>query len=260
MHRAYPQYAEERDNLLERLRTALLADARVVGVRLAGSIGRRTADDMSDLDLWIAIDDTAISNVAAAPETFVHALIPTIMEIHAPSIAPVGGAFLLTWVAGKQGPQQVDWYFQAASSVRRPLHTRVVFERRRLPTAEVPPRLADDALERAIDDAIRDTLLMIFITSKHIVRNNPWHVMRHLEHVARCLGKLELLVGCGAEPAVDDPFPQSLPEVLPCSPDAQRRLLSEFRRRLVKLVTQSGRVNRFATAIQAVDAALSARN
>jgi len=52
-------------------------------------LGRGAGDDLSDIDLWIVVDDDCIDSIVAAPDGFVRAIGGTIMEIHAPANAPM---------------------------------------------------------------------------------------------------------------------------------------------------------------------------
>lgn len=149
MNKRFQEYTEERERLLQHIHSALMVDDRVAGAWLAGSLGRGTLDDLSDLDIWVAVTDAALPDVVNAPEAFVHAIVTTILEVSAPSIAPPGGAFLLTWVAGSQGPQQVDWYFAPAVSACRHPDTRLLFAHLDIPVCQPPTPLAGVELDRA---------------------------------------------------------------------------------------------------------------
>src|ERR671911_221465 len=50
-------FLEARDELLARVSSVLEADARVTCAWLSGSYGRGEADEWSDLDLHVAVDD-----------------------------------------------------------------------------------------------------------------------------------------------------------------------------------------------------------
>ncbi len=72
---------------------ALRSDETVVAAWLGGSFGRGNADDLSDIDLWVVVEDDQINAIAAAPSAFVRALVRTIMEIEAPGNAPSSGCW-----------------------------------------------------------------------------------------------------------------------------------------------------------------------
>jgi len=204
-------YREERIRLLSRIARALEADDRAVAAWLAGSVGRGDDDELSDLDLWIAVEDAAMEGIVASPSSFVHTILPVKMEIAAPQNAPDGGAYLLTWVGGDYGPQQVDWYWQPAELATRGAGTNLLFQRREIPLTDMPPPLLAETLEQKIDLMVRETLLMAFIARKHVVRGNPWVTSRHLVHVARCVATVKWLIAHGRSPAHDDWLELRLP-------------------------------------------------
>jgi hypothetical protein len=51
--------------LIERARSVLIKDARVRGVWLSGSFGGGTADEFSDIDLWVVVDPDDLDGVCA---------------------------------------------------------------------------------------------------------------------------------------------------------------------------------------------------
>ncbi|MGB3305414.1 MAG: nucleotidyltransferase domain-containing protein [Thermomicrobiales bacterium] len=245
-------YAAERDALLATVLTAVQRDPRVTAVWLAGSIGRGSADRWSDLDLWLVIEDRELPGIIADPSAFVNAIVPVTMAIRAPQNAPPQGAYLLTWTDGELGPQQIDWYWQPASTATRGRQTRLLFERVPVPRTPVAARLPARDLEAAIDAAIRDALLMAFIGGKHIRRGDQWAVVRHLEHLARCAGTLEWLLTHGYSPAFEDRLAIGLPAAIPVTPEEQRVVWRSLVRRIRALIEQSGRSEGFGPASESL--------
>ncbi len=210
-------YRRERDDLLAQIVAALETDNRVVAAWLGGSLGGGTADDLSDLDLWVVVEDDRIREIAVDPVAFVHAIAPTIMEIHAPAIAPRGGAFLLTWINGAFGPQEVDWYWQTVTGATRPTRSRLLFERQSIPLEPAPGRLSPDDLHNAIEGGVRDSLQMAFTSAKRIQRGDPWATTGQMIHLAACIGKVEWLLEHGTSPVFDDRAGSPLPDTFPVS-------------------------------------------
>lgn len=217
MHGRDSGYRKERTRLLGRIVHELKTDERVVAAWLAGSLGRGADDNLSDLDLWVVVDDAEIDEIIDSPSTFVQTIVPTIVENVAPQNAPEGGAYLLTWMAGEHGPQQVDWYWQTAGRATRPVGTKLLFQRQGIPWTALPASLPPDTLEQEIDLAVRESLLMAFIAGKHIVRGDLWVISRHLVHVARCIGTVAWLIEHGRRPAHDDVLDRRLPVAIPAS-------------------------------------------
>lgn len=60
---SYQYYAEERQRILTHITEVLETDERVEAAWVSGTIGRSTADDLSDIAVWVAIRDVDISAV-----------------------------------------------------------------------------------------------------------------------------------------------------------------------------------------------------
>src|SRR5437868_5689604 len=103
----------ERAALLQRAIALLKADERVCAAWLFGSLGRGDADDLSDLDLWVVVEDEHIEEIVAARRDYVARLAEPLLMEEAPQNAPAGGGYLLALYGGDGGPHQVDWYWQA---------------------------------------------------------------------------------------------------------------------------------------------------
>lgn len=243
--------AQERTVLLDALEAALRTDHRVVAAWLAGSLGRGTADDLSDLDLWLAVDDAFIAAIVADPVGFVHGFTPTILEILAPSNGPPGGAYVLTWVAGDAGPRQVDWYIAPRSSARRSPRTVLLFEHQPMPVDAAPAPLPGSHRDDAIDRTIRDGILTILLTSKHIRRGDAWRAVLHMDHVDNCVMRLQSLIETGIDPAYDDLKRRSRSGDVPGNEAEQWDLLRAMAAHLTDIVERSGRADRFGTTLVA---------
>lgn len=245
-------YAAERDALLATVLAVVQRDPRVTAAWLAGSIGRGSADRWSDLDLWLAIEDRELPAIVADPVAFVNAIVPVTMAIRAPQNAPPQGAYLLTWIDGEIGPQQIDWYWQPASTATRGPQTRLLFERVPVPRLAVAARLPERELDAALDAAIRNALLMAFITGKHIHRGNQWAVVRHLEQLDRCAGTLKWLLTHGYSPAFDDRLATGLPAAIPVTPEEYRTVWRSLVRGIRARIEQSGRSEGFGPASESL--------
>lgn len=220
-------YGRERGELLDRIVKHLEADPSTAAVWLGGSFGRRQADDLSDLDLWVAVDEVRLPAIVANPVAFVRVMTPTIMEIHAPLNAPPGGAYLLTWIDGASGPQQVDWYWLPVNGAVRPFPSRLLFERQPISIEPVRQRLSEEELDSALAGAVRDSMLMAFIAAKHARRGNPWTAAGQMVHLASCLGRVEWLLDPGTSPLFDDRASVPLPPGIPTTSEAQLAWIRE---------------------------------
>lgn len=250
------QYAQQRDALLAHVVEQLAADSDVVAIWLEGSFGRGEGDNLSDLDLGIVMRDERLPAIVADPGAFMRGLIATSLEIPAPSNAPPGGAFLLTWASwGECGvPFQVDWYWYPASTAVRPAASRIVMTRPGcvIPVATSAPLAATDR-EEAIDSAIRSALLMTMIAAKSFARGNPWNVVHHLWTVDRYRATLAWLVAHGESPTYDQVKHARPSDTLAATREEQAALLRALCSAIRELAATAGRGDRFAEAMAATE-------
>lgn len=245
-------------SLLSRIQHHLESQSQVTAAWLAGSRGRGTADDLSDIDIWVAVEDDAIGAIIADPLAFVHESGPTLMHIQAPSIAPSGGVFLLTWMEWGDGFEQVDWYWTPASTATRPSQTRILFERLPVPVVDSPAldRLDDEARDAEIDGAIGDSLLLIAYAWKHVRRGDPWRTVAHIQHANDCLAKLDWLVIHGRPPGFHDPKRSFLPDAVPIDRGGVRTALRCLVDDLASLVDSADRMRQHREVVAKLSLAL----
>jgi len=246
-------------SMLNTISDALRTDSRIVAAWLSGSRGRGTSDHLSDIDLWVAIEDHTISPVVDDPLRFVQTWLPTIMEIRAPSIAPPEGVYLLTWIPHDGGFEQVDWYVVPLSRALRRPDTTVLFEKRPIPVEdEVQVRLSGIALQREVEGATKDALLMVANGRKHLLRGSSWRTIEHIRHAFRALEKVASLLESGEVPTFDQPGRQMIARELPATPEAQLEELKRCLDLLRSCLTRSGRDLPVPDAFDAMDAMLAA--
>lgn len=133
----------ERDDLVTRARRLIQSDPRVDAAWLYGSGGRGTTDELSDIDLSIAVGDADLAALAGGPTRpatyrniassaraeFLLPLGEPTLLLEAPQNAPAGGAFVSAFYPGQAGPQQLDMEWQPSSTARVPPAARVLFNR-----------------------------------------------------------------------------------------------------------------------------------
>jgi predicted nucleotidyltransferase len=116
------QYARERDALLRQVRQVLQTDQRVNAAWLSGSYGRREADEWSDLDLHLAIDDTCVDQFLDERRSlFSRVGWPILVQEDMASNAQTGARFQLVMYSG---PIEVDWNIGSVSLAARPSPSR----------------------------------------------------------------------------------------------------------------------------------------
>ena len=147
-------FEARRDGLVARLEEVVRSDPRLAGLWLQGSLAAGTADPLSDVDAYVAIEDAAFDAVYAEREAL---------------LAPLGGA--LVWAdattpglravhALLEGPVKLDLYFEPLSGVERQARPAV---RLLVDKAGLGPRLRTDweppvdAIGRALGVIVRMT-------------------------------------------------------------------------------------------------------
>src|SRR5205823_650443 len=85
-------FAQRRERLVERLKGIVRGDPRIVALWLQGSLADGTADPLSDVDAYVAIEDTAFDEVFAERVVlagrlgkvlaFADAVVPGLKAIH----------------------------------------------------------------------------------------------------------------------------------------------------------------------------------
>src|SRR5262245_48960355 len=88
-------HEQERGVLLEQAVAALESDSRVVAAWLIGSLGRGDSDELSDLDLWVVVEDVHIGEVVAGRRECVARVAKPVLVEEAPQNGPPGGGYLL---------------------------------------------------------------------------------------------------------------------------------------------------------------------
>ena len=112
----------------------LQADQRVRGLWLSGSLARGDADEVSDLDLLVAVADDALADFAAGWQTWLAAITPTLIARPLPFLP--GSLYAVT-----PGRERLDVVVEAVSALAAsPFRDRVVvFDRDDLTDAVPPP-------------------------------------------------------------------------------------------------------------------------
>lgn len=218
----------DRDQLLSSLIQKLEGDDRVRAAWLAGSLGRGNADDLSDIDLWLAVSDGLMAEVIADPAAWVRLRCDASLALSIPRNAVTGGAYAFSLVRYPYGLQQVDWYWAPVTSTERPKGTMILFERDLVPDAKEPSAL-DDLEWRDLKVLwCQESLGMAHIATKGIQRGNPWVATRHLQLVADCVGNARWIQEHRHEAAHDDPKDVVLPGVVPTTVSDQIRFLLDL--------------------------------
>ena len=197
---AWNVYANERDELLERITELLLWDRRMAAAWLFGSLGRGEEDHLSDLDIWAVVEDDHITDFITESPRTADLAGPHLFVVEAPQNAPRGGAYRMVCYDAPTAPHLVDWYWQARSQAIIPRQTRLLFDRAGLPRSnESTPPGQGTAQERSPTDAasqaIRFFWAMLMITAKYAARNPFDNKMSLAPYVLGPLREVSLFTG-----------------------------------------------------------------
>lgn len=134
--------AQRRDALLDRVRTELRSDERVRAAWLAGSYGRGTADEWSDLDLHVLVQDDALADWMGERDDLYVRLGMVVMTL--PSSTSEKGDYQAVVFAG---PVFLDLVAHPVTSTWRDADTLPLFERIAVPVGAITE--LDDGERRA---------------------------------------------------------------------------------------------------------------
>ncbi|HSJ36889.1 MAG TPA: nucleotidyltransferase domain-containing protein [Planococcus sp. (in: firmicutes)] len=170
-------YLEERNQLLRTTSEVLERDPRVKAAWLFGSIGRGDEDALSDIDLWVVVDDDHIDNIIAQPRQVTSHIGNPVLFLEAPQNAPEGGAYLMTCYDTPVAPHIVDWYWQPQALAYISGQVRLLFDRVGLIHKDQPIQFpgrpaSKEIIERPIH-FISFFWMMLMITAKKAFRS-PW--------------------------------------------------------------------------------------
>jgi hypothetical protein len=227
------QRSEHHSALQRQVETLAEQDPRLVAAWWFGSIGRAAADPLSDLDIWLVVDDAHLAALVEQRIAYVAQLGAPLWLLEIWSNAPDPGAYLMVNYAGPGGVYQVDWYWQGAQQARLPDDACLLFDRaglERCPGAVTVdfargPRIAPRP--ETLTGAARTDFLtqrsafvwsMLPIIAKHIARQED-DVEHLLEMVEENLAKVAALL------AATEHAPSSPPAPAPGAPFARLRAI-----------------------------------
>ncbi len=139
------QYTTARDALLIQVTRALQEDERFVAAWLAGSFGRGTQDQFSDLDLHVIVADAYSETLCARPwkerGRTTDERLALFKQFGTPSViydahhnAPTGGAF--TYVLYVEAAINIDWMLIPQAGAQREHDSLLLFDKIGIPPAK----------------------------------------------------------------------------------------------------------------------------
>jgi predicted nucleotidyltransferase len=195
----YHKYLDERNRLLDRISRLLDDDPRVKAAWLIGSLGRDGGDELSDIDVWVVIDDRDISEIIKDPRQYTSQIGQPVLVVEAPQNAPAGGAYLMSGYDAQIAPHLVDWYWQPLSSAYVPNQVRILFDKQGLAHVSLPIYFTGQAgdvniIERPVQ-FISYFWMMLMITAKMAARTRWAEKMELLPTLLAPLAKAEDYIG-----------------------------------------------------------------
>jgi hypothetical protein len=176
------QYKENRDALLQHLIAVLSTDGRFVAAWLTGSLAHGEGDDLSDLDLSVAVADAYTDHFCSCgPAATTENSSPQRQELYEQFGEPLvlrearswlGEGSCFNHVSYRRTAMVVDWVFLPQATVQRPAQSRVLFEHVDIPVASAA---VVESLEERRAFASRDVgffWLMTTVTMKYLLRRD----------------------------------------------------------------------------------------
>lgn len=197
------EYAANRDQLLEHIVQFLKNDERFAAAWLTGSFGRNDADDVSDLDLTIIVDNAFAKTLCARPYQVGAGTIEEryvlFSQFGRPHIvrdnhhnAPADGSF--TFVLYKETALAVDWILRPNVNVTRPTSSVLLFDKAGIAVEPPPPvESLDQRIEMATEQ-VAFFWLMVTVTIKYLIRQDEVYFHRFLDMLHGILWVVRRLV------------------------------------------------------------------
>ncbi|MGI8552595.1 MAG: hypothetical protein ACR2PL_17675 [Dehalococcoidia bacterium] len=210
------RYGRRRDALLARITWALAADSRVGAAWLSGSFGRSEADEWSDLDLHVAIEDDYLPCFWEDRERLYERLgHPILIQQAMMSDSMPDGHFQLVLY---RGALEVDWNVGPLSRAARPLASSLLIERIAIPFIEQSPLTPKERRAHA-EKWLTFFWAMAPIAVKYVGRAESRRAASQIDLLTRALIALWKLL---AQTEGPDPYRPTTNPVL--APDLDARL------------------------------------
>ena len=193
-------YRQSREVLLTSIITELSVDERCMAAWLTGSYGRGDADEVSDLDLTIAIAEPYSEILCARREQVSHKTTPERLALFSkfgnPALihennnnAPEGGTF--TFVMYAESEIMVDWVLVPLPKARRLYSSRLLFEKANVVVSPPPELEGLEQSRKCVAEQWAFFWMMTAITTKYIIRKDDVFVTHWLEALHRIHYEIE---------------------------------------------------------------------
>lgn len=240
----------EQEVLLQRVITFLRADERVVAAWLFGSRGRGSADALSDLDLWVIVQDEVIEEICTERQAYVAQISEPVLLLDSEQNAPKGGAYLMALYPGQEGVQQVDWYWQKQSDASFPRQAVILFSHGNIPQDSRLEQLDPPGTEKPLSQEAQIAQVtalnkffwvMANIAVKSMVRHQSWTAINHLERLRGLIDSTKVLLGLSTQQAGREEWRSTiLPPVHALEQLAMLREITAEMEQLTPVIEQRG--------------------
>ena len=192
-------YGQSREVLLTSIITELSADERCAAAWLTGSYGRKNEDQVSDIDITVAIADPYAEVLCARAEQVSHRTTPErfalfskfgeVALIHENNNnAPEHGTFTFVMYAGSA--LTIDWILRPQTHAERIPESLLLFDKVNIPVASTA---AEDMEKnkKAVAEQSAFFWMMTAVTIKYIVRGDLVFVQSWLEVLHKLMREIE---------------------------------------------------------------------
>jgi len=192
-------YAQSREVLLTSIITELSADERCAAAWLTGSYGRKNADQVSDMDITVAIAEPYSDILCTRREQVSHQTTPErhalfskfgeVALIHENNNnAPEHGTFTFVLYAGSA--LMIDWVLIPQTHAERPSQSLLLFDKPNIPVA--PDESEDpEKNKKAVAEIHAFFWMMTAVTIKYIIRGDLVFVQSWLEVLHKLTREIE---------------------------------------------------------------------
>jgi predicted nucleotidyltransferase len=135
--------ASHRDVWLRDIAQSLANDERFTAAWLVGSFGNGSADELSDVDIVVVIDDRQADAVLEHAVEEIARFGETVWLQEVPGNAPSGGAYASVGFKATPLPIAVDWYWHRLRLALYPSDAHLLFDKVGIRPADPPATFAD---------------------------------------------------------------------------------------------------------------------
>jgi predicted nucleotidyltransferase len=135
--------AAHRDAWLRDIARSLANDERFTAAWLVGSFGNGSADELSDIDIVVVIDDSQADAVLEHATEEIARFGETVWLQEVPGNAPSGGAYVSAGFKSTPLPIAADWYWQPLRQALYPSDARVLFDKAGVRRSDPPATFSE---------------------------------------------------------------------------------------------------------------------